>query len=83
MTSREGGLHPDRDAQIAHINASVTAALAQQKPVISVDTKKKELVGDFRHAGRAWLQSNSSVTAYTVYTINPQSQHRSDRAVIS
>src|SRR4051812_325255 len=52
--TREGGLHPDRDAQSAHINASVTAALAAQQPVISADTKKKELVGDFRNAGRAW-----------------------------
>src|SRR5690349_7292793 len=50
----EGGLHPDRDAQFAHINESVTAALAAQQPVISVDTKKKELVGDFKNAGRAW-----------------------------
>jgi hypothetical protein len=52
--TREGGLHPDRDAQFAHINESVTAALAAQQPVISVDTKKKELVGDFKNAGRAW-----------------------------
>src|SRR4051812_123860 len=49
---REGGLHPDRNAQFAYINTSVTAALAEQQPVISVDTKKKELVGDFRNAGR-------------------------------
>ena len=46
--TREGSEHPDRDAQFAHINASVTAALAERQPVISVDTKKKELVGDFR-----------------------------------
>jgi hypothetical protein len=52
--TREGGLHPDRDAQFAHINERVTAALAEQQPVISVDTKKKELVGDFKNAGRAW-----------------------------
>jgi hypothetical protein len=52
--TREGSEHPDRDAQFAHINASVTAALAERQPVISVDTKKKELVGDFRNAGREW-----------------------------
>jgi hypothetical protein len=40
--TREGGDHPDRDAQFIHINQSVTAALATQQPVISVDTKKKE-----------------------------------------
>jgi hypothetical protein len=52
--TREGSEHPDRDAQFAHINASVTAALAERQPVISVDTKKKELVGDFKNAGREW-----------------------------
>ena len=52
--TREGGDHPDRDAQFAHINASVTAALAQRQPVISVDTKKKELVGDFKNGGKEW-----------------------------
>jgi Rhodopirellula transposase DDE domain len=51
---REGDSHPDRDAQFAHINASVTRALSEQQPVISVDTKKKELVGDFKNAGREW-----------------------------
>src|SRR5689334_14613165 len=52
--TREGSEHPDRDAQFAHINASVTAALAERQPVISVDTKKKELVGDFKNACREW-----------------------------
>ncbi len=52
--TREGGEHPDRDAQFAHINTRVKAALAEQQPVISVDTKKKELVGDFKNAGRTW-----------------------------
>ena len=52
--TREGGGHADRDAQFVHINASVTSALADQQPVISVDTKKKELVGDFKNAGREW-----------------------------
>jgi hypothetical protein len=52
--TREGDSHPDRDARFAQINASVTRALAEQQPVISVDTKKKELVGDFKNAGREW-----------------------------
>jgi len=52
--TREGSSHPDRDAQFVHINASVSRALADQQPVISVDTKKKELVGDFKNAGREW-----------------------------
>ena len=50
--TREGANHPDRDAQFAHINATVKAAMAAGEPAISVDTKKKELVGDFKNAGR-------------------------------
>ncbi|MDQ6759699.1 MAG: ISAzo13 family transposase [Acidobacteriota bacterium] len=50
----EGASHPDRDAQFAHINATTTAYLAAGDPVISVDTKKKELVGDFKQNGREW-----------------------------
>ena len=52
--TREGSKHPDRDAQFGHINTSVKTALAEGQPVISVDTKKKELVGDFKNAGRTW-----------------------------
>jgi hypothetical protein len=54
VKTREGASHPDRDAQFEHINAVVRAALAAGEPVISVDTKKKELVGDFKNAGREW-----------------------------
>jgi hypothetical protein len=49
---REGGKHPDRDAQFGHINTTVKAAIAAGEPAISVDTKKKELVGDFKNNGR-------------------------------
>ena len=52
--TKEGEGHPDRNAQFLHINKSVTAALAGGQPVISVDTKKKELVGDFKNGGRNW-----------------------------
>ena len=52
--TREGDSHPDRDAQFAYINTEVSAALAEGQAVISVDTKKKELVGDFKNAGREW-----------------------------
>jgi hypothetical protein len=52
--TREGTTHPDRDAQFAHLNAAATTALAAGEPVISVDTKKKELVGDFKNGGREW-----------------------------
>jgi hypothetical protein len=50
--TREGANHPDRDAQFAHINRTVKAAIAAGEPAISVDTKKKELVGDFKNPGR-------------------------------
>ena len=54
--TREGDGHPGRDAQFAHISQSVTKALAEQQPVISVDTKKKELVGDPRVKPKGMLQ---------------------------
>jgi len=47
----EGSKHPDRDAQFEHINARVIAAQAADQPVISVDTKKKELIGNFKNGG--------------------------------
>src|SRR6266403_1440519 len=50
----EGDSHPDRDAQFGYINTQVTTALAEEQPVISVDTKKKELIGDFRNNGREY-----------------------------
>src|SRR3954449_10468339 len=50
--TREGLSHPDRDAQFAFIDAKVKAALAAGEPVISVDAKKKELVGGFKNGGR-------------------------------
>ena len=50
--TREGTSHPDRNAQFEHINAEVKAFQAAGEPVISVDTKKKEPVGDFKNGGR-------------------------------
>jgi transposase len=52
--TREGGDHADRDAQFEHLNAQAEAFLAQGEPVVSVDAKKKELVGDFKNPGREW-----------------------------
>ena len=51
---REGTAHPDRNAQFEHINATADRFLQRQQPVISVDTKKKELVGNFKNGGREW-----------------------------
>jgi hypothetical protein len=50
--TREGTSHPDRNAQFEYINTTVKAAIAEGAPAISVDTKKKELVGDFKNGGR-------------------------------
>src|SRR4029453_18152202 len=50
--TREGPSHPDRDAQFRYINQQVRRFQGATQPVISVDTKKKELVGDFKNAGR-------------------------------
>ena len=52
--TKEGNQHPDRNAQFEYINKRVRAHQKSNQPVISVDTKKKELVGDFKNAGREW-----------------------------
>ena len=52
--TREGSSHPDRDAQFRHINDHVRRFQQHGQPAISVDTKKKELVGDFKNPGREW-----------------------------
>jgi len=57
--TEEGRNHPDRDAQFAYINREVSRALAAGRPVISVDTKKKELVGNFDNKGRQWRRKRS------------------------
>lgn len=57
--TEEGASHPDRDAQFAYINTQVRRALAAGRPVISVDTKKKELVGNYQNAGQQWRPSRS------------------------
>ncbi len=52
--TKEGPEHPDRNAQFEHLNGKIKWALRRDQPVISVDTKKKELVGDFKNNGREW-----------------------------
>jgi hypothetical protein len=59
--TEEGADHPDRDAQFRHINAAVKKCLAQGSPVISVDTKKKELIGNYDNAGQQWLASKQPI----------------------
>ncbi len=57
--TEEGTDHPDRDAQFQYINDHVRRALAAGRPVISVDTKKKELIGNYENKGRQWRKSKS------------------------
>jgi transposase len=57
--TREGSTHPDRDAQFQYINASVKHFQRAKQPVLSVDTKKKELVGNFKTPGREWQPKGS------------------------
>jgi hypothetical protein len=59
--TEEGADHPDRDAQFRHISATVKRALKEGVPVISVDTKKKELIGNYANAGRQWRRSGTAV----------------------
>ena len=51
----EGASHPDRNAQFEYINDKTQAALGAGQPVISVDTKKKELVGRYQNGGKEWM----------------------------
>ena len=59
--TKEGADHPDRNAQFEHLNATVQNFQQRGQPVISVDTKKKELVGEFRNLGREWQPSGEPV----------------------
>jgi hypothetical protein len=59
--TEEGTDHPDRDAQFRHINAQVKRALATGMPVISVDTKKKEVLGNYDNGGQQWLPAKKPV----------------------
>ncbi|MEA2230960.1 MAG: hypothetical protein QOD83_776 [Solirubrobacteraceae bacterium] len=59
--TKEGSQHPDRDAQFRHINAKVTAAISEQRPAISIDTKKKELVGEYANGGREWRPKSDPI----------------------
>ena len=63
--TREGVNHPDRNAQFEHINRQVLAFQKRGQPVLSVDTKKKELVGDFKNGGQEWQPEGEPETART------------------
>jgi transposase len=63
--TREGADHPDRDAQFQHINDTVEQAIKRHQPTISVDTKKRELVGDFKAVGREFEPKGKPVEVRT------------------
>jgi len=70
--TREGGRHEDRDAQFAHIARTVSDYQAAGDPVISVDTKKKELIGDFKNAGREWQPQGAPEEVRVYDFIDPE-----------
>ncbi len=70
--TRQGAQHPDRDAQFGHIARAVALYQRQGQPVISVDTKKKELIGDFKNAGREWQPAGQPEEARTHDFIDEQ-----------
>ena len=70
--TREGGQHIDRDAQFQYINTQAKAFLAADEPVISVDTKKKELVGNFKNSGREWRPKGTPELVNVHDFIDPQ-----------
>jgi Rhodopirellula transposase DDE domain len=65
VKTREGADHPDRDAQFRYINDTAAAAIAAGQPVISVDTKHRELVGEFKNGGREWAPKGKPVEVNT------------------
>ena len=70
--TREGGKHIDRDAQFEYINTQATGFLGGNEPVISVDTKKKELVGNFKNNGRDWRPQGRPEAVNVHDFIDPQ-----------
>jgi len=73
LKTREGPQHPDRDAQFRYLNRQVKAFRRTSDPVISVDTKKKELVGAFKNGGRRWLPQ-SKPEEVSVYDFPSQAE---------
>jgi len=70
--TREGGKHEDRDAQFMHIAKTVADYQAAGNPVISIDTKKKELIGDFKNAGQEWQPAGTPEEVRVYDFIDPQ-----------
>ena len=71
----EGASHPDRNAQFEYINKQVTEALATGNPALSVDAKKKELVGDFKNGGQEWQPKGQPVKVRVHDFVDPTLGH--------
>ena len=70
--TKEGRDHPDRDAQFRAISAAVTSFQERNQPVISVDTKKKELIGNFKNPGREWRPKTTPVEVKVHDFVDPR-----------
>jgi transposase len=70
--TKEGANHPDRNAQFEQIHAKVQSYIASRQPVISVDTKKKELVGDFKNGGQDWRPKGKAVPVRVHDFVDPE-----------
>jgi hypothetical protein len=70
--TKEGGQHPDRDAQFRYLNEQVRAFRDAGLPVVSVDAKKKELVGEFKNGGREWQPTGKPVAVRVHDFVDPQ-----------
>lgn len=70
--TRDGSSHSDRDEQFLHISSQVKYFQSQNEPVISVDTKKKELIGDFKNPGTEWCQKEQPVEVKMHDFVDPQ-----------
>ena len=71
VKTREGAQHPDRDAQFRYLNEQVRAFRDGGLPVVSVDAKKKELVGDFKNVGREWQPTGRPVAVPVPDLVDP------------
>jgi len=67
--TKEGAAHPDRNAQFEYINAQVQEFQERGQPVVSVDTKKKELIGEFKNGGREWSPHGEPTAVGSVATL--------------
>ena len=77
MKSKEGGSGPERDSQFRYINEQVKDFIQQGDPVISVDTKKSENVGDFTNSGRTWRKKGQpkEVNVYDFKSLGGKGQY--------